>query len=65
MTAEQQRDPNPDRILWGAPAIAKEINATLSQTYHYLESGVLDASKAGKKWVSTPRRLRKSLGEAA
>jgi hypothetical protein len=47
-----------DRPIWGVEAIAAAANLTLRQTYHALERGYLPASKAGRKWVTTPRRLR-------
>jgi hypothetical protein len=30
----------------------------LRKTFHLLEIGAIDASKAGRLWVSTPRRVR-------
>jgi hypothetical protein len=48
-----------DSPLWGAETIATEINRTIRQTFHLLESGVLPADKVGGRWVSTPRRLRR------
>ena len=47
-----------DRPIWGVEAIAAAANLTPRQTYHALERGYLPASKAGRKWVTTPRRLR-------
>lgn len=55
-------DDNLDRILWGAAAIAAEINATPRRTFHMLEAGHLPAAKVGRRWVSTPRKLRAALG---
>jgi hypothetical protein len=54
-----------DRLIWGARSIAAE--AGLKDTrgrprtraaYHLLETKKLPATKVGKVWVSTPRRLR-------
>jgi hypothetical protein len=42
----------------GVKAIAIAANLSTRQTYHALERGHLPASKVGRKWVSTPRRLR-------
>jgi hypothetical protein len=57
---------DPDRPLWGAAAIGAEINRSERQAHYLLERGLLDASKIGKFWVSTPRRLRdRLLGEVA
>jgi hypothetical protein len=47
-----------DRPLYGAPAISREIQRSMSQTYYALERGFLPATKMGSIWVSTPRRLR-------
>jgi hypothetical protein len=47
-----------DRPIWGVKAIAIEANLTERQTYHALERGYLPASKAGRKWVTTSRRIR-------
>jgi hypothetical protein len=52
---------DPDRILWGAEAIANEVNRTTPQAFRMLEQGHLRAKKAGKIWVSTPRILRDGL----
>ena len=47
-----------DRPIWEARAIAIEANLTIRQAYHALENGYLPADKAGRKWVTTRRRLR-------
>jgi hypothetical protein len=47
-----------DIPIWGVKAIAVAANLTPRQTYHALENGYLPASKAGRKWVTTHRRLR-------
>jgi hypothetical protein len=49
---------DPDRPIWGVEAIAAASNLTLRQAYHALERGYLPASKVGRKWFTTPRRLR-------
>jgi hypothetical protein len=46
-----------DRPIWGVKAIAVAANLTTRQAYHALENGYLPASKAGRKWVTTRRRL--------
>jgi len=64
---------NLDRPLWGAQAIGREaglLNADGSvnfrATFYALEHGNLPATKVGKKWVTTLRRLRSVFaGEAA
>jgi hypothetical protein len=47
-----------DRPIWGVEAIAAASNLTIRQTYHALERGYIPASKIGRKWCTTPRRLR-------
>jgi hypothetical protein len=47
-----------DRPIWEVRAIAIEANLTIRQAYHALENGYLSANKAGRKWVTTRRRLR-------
>jgi hypothetical protein len=39
-------------LLWGAKAIGDEINKTVRQTFHLLETGMLPARKVGKHWVA-------------
>jgi hypothetical protein len=53
-----------DRPVYGAPAIAEILNLLdengepdLRAVYYALESGHIDASKFGKIWTSTKRRL--------
>lgn len=54
-----------DRPVWGARQIALAAGLVdskgkprLRATYHLLEKGLLPASKVGRSFVSTPRRLR-------
>jgi hypothetical protein len=54
-----------DKPIYGVDAIAAAANLTRSKAYYALEKGHLPASKLGKIWFSTPRRLRAFLnGEA-
>jgi hypothetical protein len=53
-----------DRPLWGVKAIATAANLSTRQTYHALERGYLPASKAGRKWFTTPRRLQAKFAGA-
>jgi hypothetical protein len=52
-----------DRPVYGAPAIAEVLNLPGSdderkrKAYGLLEAGRVDATKIGRIWVSTPRRL--------
>ena len=51
-------NPDPlDQLVWGAKAIAAIINRNERQTYHLLERNLLDATKIGGVWSSSPRRL--------
>jgi hypothetical protein len=54
-----------DKPLWGAAAIGAEIDKTTSQTFHLLEAGHLPATKVGRQWVSTKRRLRQCFAGTA
>jgi len=64
---EQQHELDPlDRPIWGADGIAKAIKRPLKQTYGLLANGHLPASRCGKTYVSTLRRLQKVwTGDAA
>jgi hypothetical protein len=46
-----------DAPLWGALAIGQAIGRSERQTFHALERGFLPATKVGKSWVTTKRRL--------
>ncbi len=55
-----------DAPVWGARNISEVIKRTERATFHMLQSGLLDASKVGDRYVSTRRRLLKAVrGEAA
>jgi hypothetical protein len=49
-------------LVWGAPAIAKAIGATLRATYHMLEAGKLPARQIGSRWVASRSALAKHFG---
>jgi hypothetical protein len=58
-------DENLDKFIYGAEPIGLEANIVkedgtvdLRATYHALEMGYIDADKFGRKWRSTPRRVR-------
>jgi len=63
-----------DRVLKGVEEIGEEAgslhNAFLKddgsvdtrKVYYGLEQGYLAGSKYGRVWISTPRRIRQSLG---
>jgi hypothetical protein len=46
-----------DAPITGVRAIAKVIGRTESQTFYALERGYYDATKRGRIWQSTRRRL--------
>jgi len=57
-----------DKPLYGAEAIGRTAhlvddkgNVDIRKTYHALEQGYIDASKFGRQWVSTPRRIRRAF----
>jgi len=55
-----------DAPVWGAGAIAKEINRTERATFQLLQTKQLPAKKVGAMWVTTRRKLRALIvGEAA
>ena len=51
-------DDKNDKFLWGAKAIAEEIDAELRPTFHMLEQGYLPATKVGRVWMTSRSRLR-------
>ena len=54
-----------DTPLWGAKAIGAAINRDERPVYYMLEKGLIDGTKVGNLWTSTPRRIRRSLGVEA
>ncbi len=59
-----------DKPIWGARAIAAEAGLfdedgepDVARAFYLLEAGLLPGSKAGRAWVSTPRRLRSIANE--
>jgi hypothetical protein len=51
-------DDKDDKFLWGAKAIAEEIDAELRPTFHMLEQVYLPATKVGRVWMTSRSRLR-------
>jgi hypothetical protein len=54
-----------DQPIWGAEAIGREANivdddgnVNLRKTFYQLENGLLPATKVGRLWASTRRRIR-------
>jgi hypothetical protein len=56
-TAKDQGD-----LVWGGPAISKEIEQPLPQTYYMLEAKHLPAKKIGGRWVMSRAAWRKHIG---
>jgi hypothetical protein len=52
-------DPDDEKLI-GAEEIRQALNPslTLSQIFYGLEKGLIPASKLGRKWITTRRRLR-------
>jgi hypothetical protein len=50
-----------DKPIWGASAFSRVIGRSESETNYLLIKRRIDASKNGGRWVSTPRRLLRSL----
>jgi hypothetical protein len=46
-----------DRPIWGAHAIGRVIGRSETEASYLLQKGLLPASKVGKYWVTTARRL--------
>ena len=44
--------------IWGAREIGAVINRPERKTFYMLENGLLPATKVGKAWVTTKRRLQ-------
>jgi hypothetical protein len=67
-----QRTDDPDAAVHGAEAIGEvaglfdeDGNVDMRRTYHALERGYIDASKFGRLWVSTRRRIRAAFAGSA
>jgi hypothetical protein len=55
-----------DRPVWGAEQIGRlagllkpDGTVDTRKTFYALEEGYLNADKVGRRWTSTPRRIRK------
>jgi len=46
-------------VIWGARAIAAELNCSERKVFHLLETGRLPAEKTGKIWATTRSRLKR------
>lgn len=66
MSDARTSDLDLDAPVWGAENFGSVIKCNTRQVNHLLRTGRLDANKVGTRWVSTARRLRRSiLGEVA
>ena len=52
-----------DTPVWGAAAIAEIIRKTETQTNYLLIKRRIDATKVGRLWVTTRRRLLNQFSE--
>jgi hypothetical protein len=55
-------DSDLDTPIWGAGPSGVEIGLDRHQTYYALARGLVPATKVGRKYVSTRRRLRACIG---
>lgn len=52
-----------EKPIWGAVAIAREINRTPRQTHYLLTTGgIRSAVRKGKRWAALPSALRREFG---
>jgi hypothetical protein len=54
-------DNDSDTPIWGGAAIAAVLNTTPRKAFYLLENKLIDATKCGAQWVSTRRRLLRSI----
>lgn len=53
---------NADQPIWGAEAIGTVAGLNKRQAFYALEKGALDGTKVRNRWISTRRRIYRSLG---
>ena len=46
-------------LIWGAEAIAREINRPVRTAFYLLENGQLPARKCGGRWCASREALRR------
>ncbi|MGB8709941.1 MAG: hypothetical protein WCD39_09280 [Methyloceanibacter sp.] len=61
-TAKHDDDTDLDAPIWGAEEMAPVIKRNRRETYHLIKHKQLDVTKKGALYVSTRRRLLKSIG---
>ena len=62
---DSQKGSGPDDLdapIWEIKNIAAELNTTERRAYYMAERGLVDVTKIGSRYVSTRRRLRRSIG---
>jgi len=59
MSRENDETADTGEILWGAKAIAEEINRDVRQTFYLLEKKLIPGKKTGKMWTSSRNQLRR------
>ena len=63
ITKQDTLDVDPlDKPVWGVPAIAEIINRSERATRHLIQRQLIDVTKCGHLYTSTPRRLLAQLG---
>jgi hypothetical protein len=58
---QQMTDDAMDVPLWGAREIARVLNVKPRKAFYLLEYKLVDGTKIGSQWVSTRRRLLRSI----
>jgi hypothetical protein len=58
---QEMTDDDLDLPVWGAAAIAVVLNTTRRKAFYLLEHKLVDGTKIGSRWCSTPRRLLRSI----
>jgi hypothetical protein len=56
-------DTDLDTPIYGVGPISRVVNLDARRTYYRLEKGYIPATKIGKTWATTKRRLRDRLNE--
>ena len=51
-------------LVWGAQAIAEEINVSVRRAFDLMEKGKIPAKKVGGRWVADRAKLRAFFVEA-
>jgi hypothetical protein len=62
MNNAQNPNTNLDQPIWSAEAIGEIAGLSERQAFYALEKGALAGTKVRNRWVSTRRRIYRSLG---